>query len=105
MCSHTIKTSAIGLSILAAVATVASYPLNAQSLPNFIDFGQSSQFFNEGYEQIEREIKLLQQDLKLPKIDIPKNSYRAENIRQSNSIYTKARLQPISFQAVIDSQE
>ena len=94
MYSCIIKTLAIGINILVALVTVASLPVkaqyssnpidlnqsnqffntgteiksvNAQSLPNFTDLNQSSQFFLEGNKQIEQEIKLLQQDLKLPK--------------------------------------
>lgn len=132
MYSYIVKTSAIGLNILAILMTVAPHSVNAQyfsnpvdlnqssqffnqgkeaikpntqSLPNFTDFNQSSQFFNQGHEQIEQEIKLLQQDLRLPEIEIPDNSYRSQDIQNSNSIYAEAKLQPLSEEALIDNWE
>lgn len=117
------KISAIGFNTLAALITVASHgvnaqhfsnldlnqsnqffneageasePVNVQRLPNFTDLNQSSQFFIEGNKQIEREIKLLQQDLKLPEIEIPENSYRSQDIQNSDSVYAEAKLQPMS---------
>ena len=86
------------------IRTETTKSVNAQSLPNFTDLNQSRQFFIEGNKQIERGIQLLQQDLRLPEIGIPKHSYRSQDIQNSDSIYAEAKLQPMSEEAVSDCE-
>jgi hypothetical protein len=75
---------------------VASNSASAQSLPNFNELNQSRQFFDEGNELIEREIKWLQQDVKLPQIKLPKNLPQSQTMSESYSVDARAKLKPIS---------
>ena len=102
---YIVTTATIGFSVIVLSITGGSHAANAQESFNFVDLNQSRQFFDEGNEIMEREIvKLLQQDLELPEIKLPKNISKYQTIDQSNSVYTKMKLKPIS-QAEIDSWE
>lgn len=101
MYSYILKTSAIGINLMAALFTVVSRSANAQGLTNFVELNQSRQFFDEGKERIDREIQWLQQDLKL-QIKIPQHSYRSPDLQNSNSFYAEAQLQPMPKQTIVD---
>lgn len=66
---------------------IFSHPANAQHPINFVDLNQSRQFFNEGHEEIEREIQWLQQDRKLPKIELPQKYSQPQARDNSYSVY------------------
>lgn len=85
-----------GLSALALSMTTTSNSASAQPILNFNELNQSRQFFESGNELIEREIKWLQQDVKLPKIKLPQKPSQSETIQGSYSLSAKAKLQPIS---------
>ena len=105
MYCYIVKTSAIGLNVLAALVTITAHPVNAQSISNFVDLNQSRQFFNEGNEIIEREIKWLQYDLEFPQIKIPEHSYRSQNISKSDFLSTRVKLQPMYKEAARDNMD
>ena len=100
---YIVKISAIGLNILAALVTIAPH-LNAQSITNFVDLNQSRQFFNEGNEIMEREIKWLQYDLEFPQVKIPEHSYRSQNT-ESDFLSARVKLQPMFKEAAMDNWE
>ena len=85
--------------------TIGSHSINAQESFNFVDLNQSRQFFDEGNEIIEREIiKLLQKNLETPEIKLPENISRYQTIDESDSVYARMKLEPVS-QAEIDNWE
>lgn len=75
---------------------IFSHPANAQHPINFVDLNQSRQFFDEGHEEIEHEIRWLQQDRKLPEIELPKKHSQPQASDNSYSVYQQVTLKPIS---------
>jgi hypothetical protein len=96
MYRYLVATTLTGFSALALSITIASNSASAQPTLNFNELNQSRQFFEEGNELIEREIKWLQQDVKLPKIKLPQNHSQSQISQGSYSLYAKAKLKPIS---------
>jgi hypothetical protein len=103
MYRYIVTTALTGFNGLVLSMIFASNSASAQSLPNFNELNQSRQFFDEGHELIEREIKWLQQDVKLPQIKLPHNQKfpQSQTMSNSYSIYAQAKLKPIS-KTVID---
>ena len=66
------RTALVVFNTITLSIAIFSHPANGQHPINFVDLNQSRQFFNEGHEAVEREIQWLQQDRKLPKIELPK---------------------------------
>ena len=87
--------SALAMSITTSNSASAEPALNFKEL-NFNELNQSRQFFESGNELIEREIKWLQQDVKLPKIKLPQEYSQSQTSQGSFSLYAKAKLKPIS---------
>ena len=64
-----------------AILLALSSAAKAQTLTNFVDLNQSSQFFENGREQFEREINNFPQALKLPNISFPKDYNKPNKIK------------------------
>jgi hypothetical protein len=96
MYRYMVATALNGLSALAMSITITSNSASAEPALNFNELNQSRQFFESGNELIEREIKWLQQDVKLPKIKLPQEHSQSQTIQGSYSLYAKAKLKPIS---------
>lgn len=81
-------------------ATVAN-PVVGQGL-NFVDLNQSRQFFEEGSSKIqgnsrfEHQGESLETNRKLPKIELPKNSYQSSDIDNANNLYRQQTLKLIT---------
>ena len=94
---YIMKIASIGFSAIVLSIMVSFHAAYAQESFNFVDLKQSRQFFDEGNEIMEREIvKLLQQDLELPEIKLPKNISKYQTIDESDSLYAEMKLEPIS---------
>jgi hypothetical protein len=104
MYRYMVATALTGLSALAMSITITSNSASAEPILNFNELNQSRQFFESGNELIEREIKWLQQDVKLPKIKLPQGHSQSQTIQGSYSLYAKAKLKPIS-KTVIELRE
>jgi hypothetical protein len=104
MYRYLVATALTGFSALALAVTIASNPASAQHSLNFNELNQSRQFFDEGNELIEREIKWLQQDVKLPKIKLPQDCPQSQDMQGAYSLSAQAKLKPIS-KTVIDLGE
>lgn len=101
MYRYMVATALTGLSALAMSITITSNSTSAEPALNFKELNfnelnQSRQFFESGNELIEREIKWLQQDVKLPKIKLPQEYSQSQTSQGSFSLYAKAKLKPIS---------
>jgi hypothetical protein len=101
MYRYMVATALTGLSAIALSITITSNSASAQPALNFNELNfnelnQSRQFFESGNELIEREIKWLQQDVKLPKIKLPQGHSQSQTSQGSYSLYAKAKLKPIS---------
>ena len=57
MSGYNSRINFIILKVTAILLALVSSPANAQPLNNFVDLNQSRQFFDNGTEQFEREIK------------------------------------------------
>ena len=102
---HIVTAAMLGFNAIVLSITFGSWAANAQESFNFIESNQSRQFFDEGNEIMEREIqKLLLKDLEAPTIKLPENISRYQTIDESDSIYARMKLKPIS-QVEIDSWE
>jgi hypothetical protein len=104
-----VATALTGLSALAMSITITSNSASAEpalnfNQLNFNELNQSRQFFESGNELIEREIKWLQQDVKLPKIKLPQEHFPSQASQGSYSLYAQAKLKPIS-KTVIELEE
>lgn len=77
--------------------TALSYPAASQSM-NFVDLNQSRQFFSEGNQKFEGEIKQFDyEDDKLPTIKLPKGYQQSENINKSSYMVDhQQKLKPIT---------
>ncbi|MEN9517557.1 MAG: hypothetical protein RLZZ381_145 [Cyanobacteriota bacterium] len=93
----TVATALTGFSALALFITITSNSASAQPVLNFNELNQSRQFFEEGNELIEREIKWLQQNVKLPNIKLPQDHFQSQTSQGSYSLYAKAKLKPITL--------
>mgnify|MGYP003444781589 FL=1 len=101
MYRYMVATALTGLSALAMSITITSNSASAEPALNFKELNfnelnQSRQFFESGNELIEREIKWLQQDVKLPKIKLPQEYSQSQTSQGSFSLYAKAKLKPLS---------
>ena len=101
MYRYMVATALTGLSALAMSITITSNSTSAEPALNFKELNfnelnQSRQFFESGNELIEREIKWLQQDVKLPKIKLPQEYSQSQTSQGSFSLYAKAKLKPLS---------
>jgi hypothetical protein len=96
MYRYMVGTALTSLSALAMSITITSNSASAEPALNFNELNQSRQFFESGNELIEREIKWLQQDVKLPKIKLPQEYSQSQTSQGSYSLYAKAKLKPIS---------
>jgi hypothetical protein len=96
MYRYIVGTALTGLSALAMSITITSNSASAEPALNFNELNQSRQFFESGNELIEREIKWLQQDVKLPKIKLPQEHSQSQTSQGSYSLYAQAKLKPIS---------
>jgi hypothetical protein len=101
MYRYIVTTALTGFNGLVLSMIVASNSASAPSLPkfnelNFNELNQSRQFFDEGHELLEREIKWLQQDVKLPQIKLPQNLSQFKTMSNSYSVDARAKLKPIS---------
>ena len=94
----------IKLSVIIFSAIAFSLPVNAQPLiTNFSQMNNSRKFFNEGNEQIEREIKRMQ-DGGLLKIKLPDGRSLSPNL-DNNFLYTETNLEPDSKAASYSSEQ
>jgi hypothetical protein len=99
----TVATALTGFSALALFITITSNSASAQPVLNFNELNQSRQFFEEGNELIEREIKWLQQNVKLPNIKLPQDHFQSQTSQGSYSLYAKAKLKPITLRVAFGS--
>lgn len=97
------RTALVVLNTITLSIAIFSHPANAQH-PIFVDLNQSRQFFNEGHEAIEHEIKWLQQDRKLPEIELPKKHSQPQAFDSSYSVDRQVTLKPIS-EAELDNKQ
>ena len=70
----------------------------AQSF-NFVDLNQSRQFFNQGNSNIEHEIEALEENERLPKIKLPQNYQKPQDINKPDSLDMQHKLQSMSYSA------
>ena len=85
---------------ITAILLVLSSPVKAQSLTNFVDLNQSSQFFENGREQFEREINNFPQAFELPNISLPKDYNKLDKIEGKLIKNENSKIQPFSSLAV-----
>lgn len=95
-----IRINFIIFKVMAILLTIASSSTNAQLPTNFVDLNQSHQFFEDGREQFEREIDNFPQALKLPKISLPKDYNRKNQIKQKLIKNEPRKIQSISNWAI-----
>ena len=96
MYRYLIRIASISFNAIVLSMTIDSYSANAQHSIDLGEFNQSREFFDEGKEIVEEQIKWLQQDVKLPQIKLPENSFQSQDVQNPDFIYANAKLQPIS---------
>lgn len=89
------KTALLVIPIIALWTTALSLPAVSQTI-NFVDLNQSSQFFSEGNQKFDEQVKKLVSKGKLPNIKLPKDYYRPESCHQSNFLERQHKLQPVT---------
>jgi hypothetical protein len=91
------------ISQTALFLTALSYPAASQNM-NFVDLNQSRQFFSEGNQKFEGEIKQFDdEDRKLPAIQLPQGYQQSESINKSSyMVYRQQKLKPITEKAIAD---
>lgn len=87
-----IKIGLLTSQTIVLLVMAASNPAVAQGY-NFVDLNQSRQFFNQGNRNIEREIKTLEENERLPKIKLPQNYWQFKDIDKVNSLDRRHKLQ------------
>ena len=96
--SKFIKRSLLTSQTIVLLVIAAIDPAVAQSF-NFVDLNQSRQFFNQGNRNIEREIETLEENERLPKIELPQNYRKPKDVDKPNSLNIEHKIQSMSYSA------
>ena len=99
--SKFIKRSLLTSQTIVLLVIAAIDPAVAQSF-NLVDLNQSRQFFNQGNRNIEREIETLEENERLPKIELPQNYQKPQNIDKLDSLDVQHKLKSRSYSAIDD---
>ena len=89
------KPTLIFLQTVILSATALADSVVGQSL-NFVDLNQSRQFFNQGNDRFEHKIENLEDNKKLPKVQLPKDCHQSSDIDNANTIDRQQYLKSIT---------